>query len=311
MLDSLLDAHYGEEPSGETSNILKQVASSLRPFAIALGDFFMRALALMFCGVALASCSRATGTSPLPGAQTGATMPLAASLAHGSTDAGYKSLYSFQGGADGQQPNGPFIDVNGALFGTTLAGGELCPQGVSQGISCGTVFRVRPSGRENVLYRFKGGTSDGALPQQGLVTLNGELYGVTVFGGDGGSGSGCNDLGCGTIFKVSLSGNERILYSFKGGTTDGWYPEGGLFAMNGTLYGTTSNGGGLSCPGNSGCGTIFVVSISGVEKVLYDFKGGTERASSERVNGPERRTLWNDSLRWRIGLRRGRMRNRF
>lgn len=129
---------------------------------------------------------------------------------------------------------------------------------------------VKP-GAEKVLYSFNGGT-DGALPiGPGLINVNGTLYGTTGNGG----GTGCGGSGCGTVFSVSRSGTEQVLYSFTGGTGDGAHPRGGLIVVNGTLYGTTASGGGTGCNGN-GCGTVFSVSTSGTEQVLYRFTGGLD-----------------------------------
>ncbi|MGA8325772.1 MAG: hypothetical protein WB757_06785 [Candidatus Cybelea sp.] len=49
--------------------------------------------------------------------------------------------------------------------------------------------------------------------------------------------------GDGTVFSVTPSGIEAVLYSFSGGS-DGKNPESGLIDVNGTLYGTTPYGGG-------------------------------------------------------------------
>ena len=62
----------------------------------------------------------------------------------------------------------------------------------------GTVFEIDTSGAESVLYSFQGGT-DGSDPQAPVYLLNGELYGTTTTGGNGGC---TNGAGCGTIFKV-------------------------------------------------------------------------------------------------------------
>jgi uncharacterized repeat protein (TIGR03803 family) len=40
---------------------------------------------------------------------------------------------------------------------------------------------------------------------------------------------------------------------------------------DGNFYGTTSQGGRNSCPGNNGCGTVFGINAKGVLKTLYDF----------------------------------------
>jgi uncharacterized repeat protein (TIGR03803 family) len=75
---------------------------------------------------------------------------------------------------------------------------------------------------------------------------------------------------------VSLSGAEKVLYSFKG-RPNGYAPVGGLIAVGGKLYGTTSDG------GSSNYGTVFEVSTSGKEKALYSFNGGTADGSGPQA----------------------------
>jgi uncharacterized repeat protein (TIGR03803 family) len=153
-------------------------------------------------------------------------------------------VYSFKGGDDGNYPFSPLLYRNGKLFGTTLNGGSS---------DKGNVYSVTPTGVEKVLYTFAGGT-DGQLPGGRLIDVNGIFYSTTNSGG----GSGCNSgSGCGTIFSVTPSGSENVLYSFKGGT-DGADSNAGLVNLNGTLYGTTLSGGGKGC-GGSGCGTVFAI----------------------------------------------------
>ena len=92
-----------------------------------------------------------------------------------------------------------------------------------------------------------------------------------------GGGTGCPiDLfnnGCGTVFKITKKGVERVLYSFQGGS-DGSSPFATLTDVNGTLYGTTTGGGGgtgCSTLYSPGCGTLFSITPEGVEKVLHVF----------------------------------------
>jgi uncharacterized repeat protein (TIGR03803 family) len=108
-----------------------------------------------------------------------------------------------------------------------------------------------------VLYSFTGG-ADGSSPTQGLIRDSaGNLYGTT----------GGGVYGLGVVFKVDKHGTETVLYSFKGGPSDGGYPESGLIRDTaGNLYGTTEYGG-------AGYGTVYELSASGVETVLYSFKG--------------------------------------
>ena len=63
--------------------------------------------------------------------------------------------------------------------------------------------------------------------------MNGKLYGTTSGGG--------GFKGYGTVFEISTTGAERVLYRFHG--KDGAYPSQGLIAVKGTLYGTTDEGG--------------------------------------------------------------------
>ena len=98
------------------------------------------------------------------------------------------------------------------------------------------------SGQEQIIYSFgSGGQYDALEPQAGLLYVNGEFYGTTVEGGKG--GSKCGPVGCGTIYELSPSGQEQVLYSFRGGT-DGEEPQSQLAVLDGVLYGTTPYGGG-------------------------------------------------------------------
>ncbi len=156
-------------------------------------------------------------------------------------------LYSFKGGADGEQPYADLIiDAKGNLYGTTTKGGSA---------GAGIVFKLSKSGTETVLYSFMA-SPDGAVPQAGLImdTL-GNLYGTTTFGGKSGFG---------TVFELTKSRKESVLYNFTGGA-DGGYPYARLLRKaNGNLYSTTYRG------GASGRGTVFEVSGS-IETVLHSF----------------------------------------
>lgn len=170
-------------------------------------------------------------------------------------------LYSFgsQPG-DGGDPNlaGVIMDSQGNLYGTTLYGGlSGC-----DGQGCGTVFKVTPTRQETVLYSFGSQSGDGYWPNGGLVMDNqGNLYGTTLQGGD----PSCQE-GCGTVFKVSPSGQETVIHTFSSQTGDGYWPFSGLIMdKQGNLYGTTMSG------GANGEGTVFKLTPSGTEAVLYSF----------------------------------------
>jgi uncharacterized repeat protein (TIGR03803 family) len=92
-----------------------------------------------------------------------------------------------------------------------------------------------------VLYNFTGG-QDGKWPYGALLWSDGNFYGTTS---DGGA------YGLGTVYKLDPSGNQTVLYSFKG-AADGALPESGLIRdPAGNLYGTAQLG------GVHGCGTVF------------------------------------------------------
>ncbi|HLY03286.1 MAG TPA: choice-of-anchor tandem repeat GloVer-containing protein [Candidatus Cybelea sp.] len=175
-------------------------------------------------------------------------------------------LHSFVNrSGDGKDPRAGLIEVDGTLYGTTLVGGATC--------YCGTVFKVTLSGAETVLHSFAG-EPDGVSPDAAvLLNVNGTLYGTTIHGGSG-SCSKNGISGCGTVFSITTSGKESVLHRFAG-KPDGARPYAGLINVNGTLYGTTESGG-ANCSSRNGCGTVFTITTSGAEKVLYSFKGGSE-----------------------------------
>lgn len=163
-------------------------------------------------------------------------------------------LYSFQGLTDGGYPyDNLILDSANNLYGTTYWGGTSAEAGV--------VFKVAPTGKETVLYKFTGG-DDGGNPWSSLVRDSaGNLYGTTFSGGK---------AGYGVVFKLDTSGTETVLHSFQGGN-DGENPVAGLtMDASGNLFGTTFYG------GTSGLGTVFEVDSNGVESVLYSFTGGKD-----------------------------------
>jgi uncharacterized repeat protein (TIGR03803 family) len=166
-------------------------------------------------------------------------------------------LHRFTGDPDGANPwAGVVMDAKGNLYGTTVHGGRF---------NAGTVFEISKGGDETVLYSFTGG-ADGGHPYAGVVMdAKGNLYGTTFDGGASNSG---------TVFKVSKASKETVLHNFIGGA-DGANPYAGLVMdVDGNLYGTTTAGG-----ASNRFGTIFKVSKSAKETVLYSFTGGSDGAN--------------------------------
>lgn len=149
-------------------------------------------------------------------------------------------------------------DAAGALYGTTIFGGNLSCLG---GIGCGTVFKLTDDGKLTVLYKFS--KTDGDQVEAGVILdAAGNLYGTTSYGGD----LTCNPpYGCGNVFKLTQKGKLTVLHTFHG--PDGQQPGFGSLIRHkdGSLYGTTSFG------GASNNGTVFKIDTTGKESVLHSF----------------------------------------
>jgi uncharacterized repeat protein (TIGR03803 family) len=112
----------------------------------------------------------------------GAVFSMDASLSH------YTELASFPGEVYGCDPCPELCLSGNALYGVKKSG---YPDNLSEQ---GLIFRVNTdgSGRE-VLWTFA--TSDGTVPQGGLLLSGATLYGTTSAGGG---------MGCGTVFSLAL-----------------------------------------------------------------------------------------------------------
>src|SRR5579863_9118559 len=189
-----------------------------------------------------------------------------------------KVLYSFTGGTDGGDPAaGLVLNKAGNLYGTTVVGGN----GAACSGGCGTVFELtKNSGgkwTETVLYNFQAG-SDGKNPYGGVtIDAKGDLYGTTVSGGSGGT---CSGDGCGTIYKLTHSGNswsESVLYSFTGGKDGAGPGDGVVFDKKGNLYGTTPDGGSVN---GCSCGVVYELSPAKggqwKQTAIHTFTGGND-----------------------------------
>ena len=175
-----------------------------------------------------------------------------------TTDGREQVLYDFGSYPnDGTHPYSSLTNLSGALYGTTIDGGTS---------NRGPVFSIGALGGEQVLHSFGGG-SDGEAPLASLIDVGGTLYGTTVAGGGASNCAG----GCGTVFSITTGGTERVLHRFAGGA-DGARPRASLINVNGTLYGTTKEG------GSSNFGTAFSITTVGLEKVIYSFRGGSDGA---------------------------------
>ncbi|MGA2591496.1 MAG: choice-of-anchor tandem repeat GloVer-containing protein [Bryobacteraceae bacterium] len=159
----------------------------------------------------------------------------------------YTLLHGFGGApSDGNGFSAVALGSGGVLYGVTNDGGTH---------GFGTVFSLTPPASpgaawtEAILYNFAGG-KDAAYPNPSVVLdANGVIYGTSSNGGD----PGCPlyyASGCGTVFSLTppaSSGGawtEKVLHAFHAGN-DGAFPLAGVtLALDGTLYGATTQAGG-------------------------------------------------------------------
>lgn len=162
----------------------------------------------------------------------------------------YQQVFRFHG-SDGSSPTG-LAWSNGLMFGLTYSGAKY---------GGGVAFTLKLPHTLTV-HRFGGGT-DARRPQGAPTVLGKSVYGATGYGGAG-------DFG--TVFALGITGTEQWRYSFKG-PPDGESPYAGLTNVNGTLFGTTHDGGVGCSSSGPGCGTVFSMSLTGKETILRDFSG--------------------------------------
>ena len=194
-----------------------------------------------------------------------------------TTSGSETAVYVFNGAPGGSPPTGQWglQYSNGELFGTFQTfGADSSTYTVP-----GAVFALTTSGTGRILYTFPSDahyyhSKNGAIPVAGVTPVGSRLFGTTKYGGSKCEHTKVYRGGCGTIFIVNASDNERVLYSFKGGSGDGNGPVAGLVYDGGTLYGTTALGGPARAECTSGCGTVFAISTTGGERVLHFFRGG-------------------------------------
>jgi uncharacterized repeat protein (TIGR03803 family) len=167
----------------------------------------------------------------------------------------FQIVHAFGGPGDGIGPGGGMVmDSKGNLYGVTGAGG-------AQG-GGGTVYELSPGANgqwtETILHSFPiKATSDGYEPIGMVIDGAGNLYGTTLFGGDG---QYCvEDDGCGTVFELSPGANgvwtESILYNFcsQPSCADGITPlVGPTLGPGGSLYGVAGNTAFQLTPGSGG-----------------------------------------------------------
>ncbi len=177
------------------------------------------------------------------------------------------TLHSFcaKGGtcSDGYDPVTSLVEgLDGNFYGTTPSGG--CA-GIVE--TCGTFFRVTPSGTFTTLYTFcnQPNCTDGYNPGSIILGSDGNFYGTTAY-------SNLTATNGGTVFQLTPAGVYTALYTFcshiaHSFCTDGSVPRALVQAPDGSFYGTTQYGGST----NSGTAFHLTASTIGQLTTLYSF----------------------------------------
>ena len=119
------------------------------------------------------------------------------------------TLHSFcaEGGtcSDGYDPGTSLVEgLDGNFYGTTPSGG--CAGPVE---TCGTFFRVTPSGTFTTLYTFcnQPNCSDGYNPGSIILGSDGNFYGIAAY-------SNLSATNGGVVFQLTPAGAYTVLYTF-------------------------------------------------------------------------------------------------
>jgi uncharacterized repeat protein (TIGR03803 family) len=162
------------------------------------------------------------------------------------------AVASFNGQIAGS-PVAPVQATDGNFYGVAGVGGVH---------GDGVIYRLTPTGILGGLHSFctqEPRCADGKdVTVSPILGSDGNLYGVTSYGGSSNTG---------IIYRVTLDGNFTVVYNMcptntcPDGTAVSWLTEG----SDGNFYGATFDGGKFNA------GEIFRVSPSGEFKVLYPF----------------------------------------
>lgn len=179
-------------------------------------------------------------------------------------------INAISGTSEGSYPaGGVILGSDGALYGTTLAGG-------TGGADLGTVFRMNLDGSGlTIIHSFESAT--GAVPLSPLVQgSNGAFYGTTTEGGPGAS-----TFYRGVVYSVMPNGTYRMLHGFTG-------PDGSLDASNAALLlGSDGAVYGTSMYGSTSLGEVFRITPGGIYETLHAFTmEGNQGFPSSIIWGP-------------------------
>ena len=209
----------------------------------------------------------------------------------------------------GVNPAGPPVEgADGNFYGCT----EIPNPNPPNPPTYGTIYRFTPSGQVSTIFQFDtttGQACNGPLLAENNTTfyswtLLGDIFEVTTsgqftelyncptnsnnclidvirgtdgnyYGFAGGYDNSCFNDWCGTVSRVTPSGNYSVLYAFDG--RHGSYPTSLIQGADGNFYGTAEYGGTSNdnggCQVGAGCGVIFKLTPTGDYTILYSFDG--------------------------------------
>jgi uncharacterized repeat protein (TIGR03803 family) len=158
--------------------------------------------------------------------------------------------------------------TDGNFYGATFEAGSG---------SYGTVFKMTPAGGLTTLVSFAG--ANGGLPNENLIQgSDGNFYGMTYEGGS--TYVSINNLGEGTIFRMTPAGALTTLVSFTG--ANGSYPVANLVqGIDGNFYGTTTE------DNVNDDGTVFKMTPAGVLTTLAYFSSTSGQYPNALVQGSD------------------------
>lgn len=175
---------------------------------------------------------------------------------------GFTVLHEFDG-AGGENPEGTLVvGDDGALYGTTLQGGDG---------NRGTIYRITTAGDFQLLYSFPRlseftanglATNEvGANPRAALLASGGVFYGTAYQGGE---------HGYGTVFRFTPSGEISVVHAFRGPSFGAGFPLAGVaIDAEGNIYGTTERGGYVNR------GAAYRIDTAGNFSLLHGFTGSS------------------------------------
>jgi uncharacterized repeat protein (TIGR03803 family) len=181
---------------------------------------------------------------------------------------------------DGSQGGNPYDNLiqasDGNLYGAAECGGTVA-SGLSQcdgnlnSSAGGAIFSITPAGVYSIAHSFSG--SDGAVPDSLIELPDGNLYGITVWGGANGYG---------TLYKMAPGGSGfTIVYSFTNGS-DGANPIGRIvYGSDGYIYGTTTQ-----FANGTESGTLWRFKVNGATfSTIFHFSGDNETTLGTKPYG--------------------------